>query len=643
MMSLFSSNISADNENFLVNTDTKLCGIIRTNDIIDLSNIKVDIMKSDLKQVNEEVLVYENTYLYSVYTDNTGQYSFTKPSENCLVQIDLNSLPTNTGIDKQSFFIDNTNDIEDFIIGEIADVDIVDIETANVYDAYGNELITNLDVMADTQGINMYGMYDSSTLQTHITVDANGFVKEESIDIFSESVDLITKADTLYYMGAISEDERVEMYFEALKTGKYGEQECLTSFYAKLSNYVLDGNDKNLADDISLYLNGNNIARAAAQPDEVNYKTKKEKTVSNSKIKYTLNYEGDEFSKNYIDETTMNVLVGYVKDIIDYYFITHNFTTPSLQTGDSSYQIYFISGHSSNGTTKTANGGSYILINYPPSTNNTPNDIKKTIAHEIFHSIQFTLTSQKGFTGNEEWFLESSAAYAGLEYVNTYLYYGKYYANIYLDSVYKPFTDLSIDGRKYSMFLFPKYLSQCYGGISTMKRTLEYISSGYSVLDAMEKSAKDKNSAATYAELFTSFQSYNADPRKYTNSNGKYNEATRASDNANSASAVSVKSTAAKHIGFKAKSTSVKLTLTINITSGSYKNARFKIVAFPGDGSDSILSNTYTPTSSSITIVAKSFKQGTTSTNFPRITLVSTNVAKDYTNTYTFAFSRSDT
>ncbi len=646
MMSLFGTSVVADNENSSANTNSELSGVIKTNGGVDVSNIKVDILSSELKQSENDVFIYENTYSYSVYTDSMGGYSFKKPSENCLVQIDLNSIPDRTGVDKQSCFVDYTNDVTDFTLDEIADVEINGVNDVTVYDAYRNELVTDLDVEMQAQSINTFDLTGNSALTAYVTADANGFVETASVNISDGYDDVITRADSMFTMGLISETDKATMYLEALKTQNYGEQDCLTFIYDELNYYLSTGENRELADEIFSYIGANSKLRSVV-PNEAKYTTEGTRTVSNSAISYTLHYEKDSASAGYISESMMNSMETYVKAIIDHYFVTYGFNTPMLMPGDTSYHIYFVPGLGVNGFTrkysKTSSGdpaGSLICINYPPSTNTT-NDIKKTLAHEIFHSIQYEYTSHEGFQGNDKWFSEASATYAGLNYVNTYLSYGKSHANKYLATVATPFTDIS-NNRSYGMFLFPQYLSQTYGGINAIKRTLEYVASGYPVMRAMEKSAQYVNSSVTYGELFAMFQRCNADPRRYVNSNGQYNEATRRLDNVGSASNIPVISTASVHYGVKAPSTtSSSVTLTVSITSGSYSNAIFKLVKFPGDGGSSVYVN-YKPTSSSFTIYVSSFKQGTTSSVFPRLTLVASNTSYDYTTTYKFGLTRTN-
>lgn len=231
MMSLWGTSIFADNENSSDETSSVLNGIIKTNDDVNVSNIKIDIMTSELKQSENDVFIYENTYSYSVYTDNDGTFSFSKPSENCLVKIDLNSIPECTGVDKQSYFVDYTNTLEDFTISEIADVEFNDTNSVTVYDTYRNQLVTNVEVEMDTQSISMYGMTNSDDLTALCIANANGYIETASIDISNENDSLVTKANTMFAMGAISETEKAEMYLEAIKTRDFGDQECITFIY----------------------------------------------------------------------------------------------------------------------------------------------------------------------------------------------------------------------------------------------------------------------------------------------------------------------------------------------------------------------------------------------------------------------------
>lgn len=392
MMFLLETSIYADNENLPDETNPVLNGIIKTNDDVNVSKIKIDIMTSELKQSENDVFIYENNYAYSVYTDIDGTFSFSKPSENCLVRIDLNSIPEGTGVDKQSYFVDYTNTLEDFTISEIADVEFNDTDSVTVYDTYKNQLVTNVDVEMDTQGISMCDMTNSDDLTALCTANANGYIETASIDISNEKDSLVTKANTMFAMGLISETEKAEMYLKALKTKDFGDQECITFIYDELNNYLVTGTNRTLADEIFSYIGENTKLRSSAPP-EATYTTEGTRTVSNAKISYTLHYEKDSASSGYISETLMNSMEGYVKSIIDHYFITYGFNTPMLRTGDTSYQIYFVPDLDRNGFTrryaKNSSGepaGSLICINYPPSTN-TADDIKKTIAHEIFHSI----------------------------------------------------------------------------------------------------------------------------------------------------------------------------------------------------------------------------------------------------------------
>lgn len=137
------------------------------------------------------------------------------------------------------------------------------------------------------------------------------------------------------------------------------------------------------------------------------------------------------------------------------------------------------------------------------------------------------------------------------------------------------------------------------------------------------------------------FPNLHADPRRYTNSNGLYNEATRRLDNVGTASNIPVISTAAVHYGLQASSTTSSVSVTVNITSGSYTNAMFKLVKFPGDGGASVYHN-YKPTSSSFTITVSSFKTGTTNSVYSRLTLVASNTSDDYTTSYKFGLTRTN-
>lgn len=610
---------------------------------IDVSGIKIDISIEEPLYTEDGNPYYSYAYAYSVYTDSKGEYSSVMPSENCSVDIDLDTLPEKTGYCARFVKIDGSGKVDDLVIAEIADIDVDEDYCIGIRDADGDGLIANIDISTEFPDIDIGSVNGNFSLEKRVTVNANGFVKTKSIEVIPASADLVTKADKLYYLQLISETDRARLYLEALKTGSYSSGECGTRLDDVLADYSCYGEDRELTEEIDVFLYGNKFARSD-MPEGVDYSNPKTRAVSNSKIAYTLNYESNISAEAYITEEKMDRIEDYVKDIIDFYYVTYNFKTPMLQPGYDSYQIYFISGLDDvNGRTKGFKDkitgepkGSYILINAGAKDED---DIKRTLAHEIFHSIMLAYTSGEKITGVEGWLREAAASYAGLRYLNKYSYWAKGAAAKYLETTSHALCDLSND-RNYGLFLFAQYLDQGYGGMNAVKRTLEYISSGDSVLNAMEKATQATTNPTAYEKLFVMFQCYNADPRRYENSDGKYKPAEfERNDSSGGLNIKGVQSTAAMHYGLDATSDSTNLTINITITSGSYKSARFNIVKFPGDGGASTIDKTYVPTGKTLTIPVYSFKQGTTDSDFPHITLVASNIVKDYSDIYSFYFT----
>ena len=610
-------------------TSEVINGQIVSGDTFDLSGIKLDVFLSEMAYSEKDVFIYSNKYQFSVFTDENGNYSFNKPSEKYLICVDLSSLPPKTGVDKNSIFVESEEDISTIELSNIANV-MVENDSAIIQNIDNEDIISNVDV----DKISEYDSVRDEIIET-TTINANGFIQTSDVHKDMSALATLEKADILYNAGVISEEYKVEMYLDAYKKNDFDGQDCLTSIDDYLLNYYISHVGSDISQKVqSVFTNSN---RSALSPYTFSSPGEKSITIGtgDTAITYKIHYENDATEACYMSNPS--VVLGYVANIASYYYTQNQFNIPAYENGETVYHIYFypMDGGVNGRCSSRSSGGSYISINYPPSSN-TVNDLKKTIAHEMFHSIQLVYNNNQTF-GN--WFTEASATYAGLNYINTYLTYAKTKADNYLTTTSMRLNDYSSSNqRNYGEFLFPQYISQRYGGISAIRRVLEY----YGTYGLYNSLAYATNSVA-YDELFAGFSSYNADTRKYNNytdGTNRYSDATRVGTNQNYSSSGSILSTAARFYDYIATtSSSNKLTLTINLTSGNYSSARFRIIKFPGDNSSSTLISTYTPTASSITIVSYNFKTGTTSSVFPKITLCAANVDTT-TSSYVFSLSR---
>lgn len=128
-------NISAINiqANFGVFSGTVSADIVEQS--TSLENIKIDIYSSTLDQQDPSLGLkgYAHEYVFSIYTNEDGSFSFTKPSFEFLVIIDIDSLPDGYGIEKGTYFYKRGESTDTFLLRPISDVSV---KYNPVYDNY---------------------------------------------------------------------------------------------------------------------------------------------------------------------------------------------------------------------------------------------------------------------------------------------------------------------------------------------------------------------------------------------------------------------------------------------------------------------------------------------------------------------------
>lgn len=516
-----------------------------------------------------------------MYTDENGVYKFNKPSEYCLVEVDLETLPSKTGIDTNSVFLYPNDNLAMFTIYTIDDVVINEDNDVVVYNNCGDSILANYSVESTLANHSAkYTLTDSITVQKSISVNGMEYHFDTKEDLSEYSS--VEKADYLYSNDLINAEQKANIYLQALKNNECDDMDCLTPIFDELFDYYSNHKNSRLAQEINQTLKFETdsnapLLRADVYNDFI-YTSKKTVTAG----AFTMHYEGNSSAAGYMSSAVVQKYKQFLINLSTYYFTTNAFTKPN---GSATINVLFnanLPGHEdAAGFASSHNGVYYIAVKYTGSQSD--DSINRTLAHEIFHTIQFTYNSQNQVLS---WFKEGGATWAGSRYLDKYLGSSRTHANKYLDTVSSPMDDFSNNGQ-YGLFLFCQYISQNYGDIAAIKRILEAIQSGNDLYSSLEQCPS--SGTVDYATLFSNYQGYNADTSKYdysSNSTAKYNNA-YLEDTDNTPISSSVESLAAKHYQYSIEETMDKMTINFKVTSGDYSDAKVAFVSFKSDGSGS--------------------------------------------------------
>ena len=564
-------------------TSNTIKGQVFFEDGSPAAGVKINILSSTIDEVyDDDVVGFSNNYYTSVYTDSNGTYEFNRPSDYCLVKVDLDSLPTKTGISSESSFLYPGETIEPFTIYKIADIGLNADNSVEVYNKNGEVISTPIDIGSSLSGDNITDIVNSDNIDTTYTINANDFLTELNTTYDFSDYSVIEKADILFEQGLLSHEDVLATYLYAIENEECNDMECFNPVYDALADYYNDADSSNL----SLK---NKIITTLALPadrditqpsvEQMSDFFKKPKTVRVGK--FTLHYETQEKQTDTVSAANLSSIKSILSNISNSYFNTWGFEAKKMEDGESTYHVYLDDESiTANGLTTKAQNGRFIIINYTDSDYKDQN-FARTAAHETFHIIQEIY--KKRDKSVLSWFKEAGASWAGMEYIDSYCSWGNSFANKYLIS-----TDSSLisdDSNHYGAYLFYKYVSLKYDDVkdnkavkfSAMKRILE----AYTIQDDIYKAFAycPASGKTSYKALFAGFQAYNADPSYYTYSNGK-NSYKKAKYQELSSGEIEIKPSSAHHYSFNATSKSSRIDFTVSMAKTDCSKMAVSIAKF---------------------------------------------------------------
>lgn len=442
----------------------------------DLSQIEVEVYRSIPKpQVVADYIEYEETYLYSVYSDAEGKFSFEIPSQTFSITVALDSLPSGVGIKQQSKLYHSDTVSDTFGLYEIADANMI----ATTLDAApevtllakdGSPLLADYDVSYSPQlrGDDAVLLSGTVHLQGDIIFDASTTFDLSELSFFE-------KNEQLYLTGLIDEEDRI-LELASLLSGPdlnsaqagsdfYEPAECGTMAadllaeykeserYASTSNTVKHAVDHALAREVDLTVNSNlnsSVENGVATAASVPYK---------SNAYFTVYYNDG------VPQATATQALAFLTNIRSK-ALANNFKLPRLESGKSTLQVYLYSQSSPNrGVTYATDlvdgtAASYIEI---WGITNWSAEWGETVAHEYFHAIQ------NAYFYYNNWFKESTAVWFAAKYANSIeraqSKFNNYFTNCH--------TGLESDGNQYGSGVFPMAIDVAFGGTATIRKIYE--------------------------------------------------------------------------------------------------------------------------------------------------------------------------
>lgn len=390
-------------------------GCITGSDRIDIGNIKIDIYKSTLVLKEDDYSEYENSYAFSVYTSDDGEFSFNRPSENFLIEIDLSTLPNNTGVTVETEFINEGVDTFSTYCDYINSAEIVvnDLINSEIevysYNSDNEQIFSNYTVNKN-HSIKNASKYTINTVESlssvnvNLTANINGFVK--NVNYFYElPKSTVLKIYELEKIGIISEEQEVSIYAEYIK--KSGELDENTSEF--ISQNVKETTVKASARTNEI-LTALNNTRSVDIPNYNDMKTY-------AGAYFNLYYENGDYTTSTLQE--INATLNSARA---FFVSSCEFPAPIKRSTDTKYSVYLIksTGSTSTSTTHQVSGGlgqSYIVATIPSNYTMNNEGFSSTLAHELFHAISYNYFPDEN-DRPARWFREATATWAEMMYKN---------------------------------------------------------------------------------------------------------------------------------------------------------------------------------------------------------------------------------
>ncbi|MBQ8497502.1 MAG: hypothetical protein IJ489_08630 [Clostridia bacterium] len=470
------------------------CLTLTSDEDVDLSNIEISIYKqTNIVNHTQNLTTFDKEYFSSAVSNANGEISFEKPQAPFVIEFNMETLPSGTGIKKQTLTYAESINSDNITIYTISNVEAVFVynelnfhfknsDNENVLAIY--EIVSHdIDerLMTTTMGSNTI----SCALQHYGQVDVNG--TSFAYTISQEYLDMteIEHTELLYNHGLITEEQRLANICAVLQK-ENGNQYITTGLLEILKSYKENTSSsalQKMASDTLYEIEESNID----DPSTLTYVSRTFYCDHTNCLENGVHKIRVYYSTSTCYSSTARTIGNKALEVLEYFVNQLGFkcpipldSTPGITDSDNSFVILVTQsiglGRTIYDTNSDGSIGAYICINGNASTK-----YDTILAHEFQHAIQY----QYELYGRTDdlWWKESCANLASMTYSKNVLNdlsnrYGEYKGGVqdYLANPQYSLTldDAEISVREYSV-LFPLKLSQAYNGIDTIKEIYEEI------------------------------------------------------------------------------------------------------------------------------------------------------------------------
>ena len=501
---------------------------VSTNDNENLENIAVDIYRI-VDQIHEtsDLTVFDREYAFTVYSNNQGVFSFTRPSELFSAEVQIDTLPTNTSISCHSKVLTN-NDYETtffLVTNDILNPSVTETDFDILDDSQNKEpLLTFESFEPDSVS------FSNSGLTITGKAEINGKLIPYSDTFEFDSVDPLITVNSLYNVGLLSETQKIQQYCNLYESYTFPSGYCLLPLVSTLQDYrtEMSSTDLELSDYEVEALNHIDeiIPLAYTPPSLPHYKT------------------SGHFTVHYNLQTVQNKSITHINNVLTYLnnlydtAVSEGFKEPLCETGENTIHVYLLSETGdSNGLTwqsksfGTTSAGSIEIYGFTSLSN----DIKETIAHEFFHAIQYAYQNKYSAS---KWIYESCAVWFGVKY-SGYRNRAHSKLNQYVSDPNRPVFSTN-ESELYMAGPFIMAIDIAYGGTPTIERMwYNYSLSGGTFNETVVRNGiniavrYNGDSSASFAEAYKKVGAYITYPKHFYQSiipaNPSWNNTTAAS------------------------------------------------------------------------------------------------------------------
>ena len=561
----------------LFDTDANVNSFINAN---YLSGIKIDIYDSVLERYDKEIggYLYAHNYSYSTYTNPDGTVTFKKPSDVFLVMVDLATLPSGIGIDKDQVFYGDALQQNDSLSLSLVDnvqlsydSSMADGVRVDIFNASGEQVKADYTVTPDVISNARTSLLDKTyQISGSVTVGSITEYYQYTVKNTGDPIELVAEA---LETGKISKEEALDFYLEIWESVDVGF--CGTMFIVKLQALYED----------TVFFNHLPMDKQEAL----------DALVSPSPTRGLIPYGSGYFVIYYEDPGT-GIVPTMVQDIYTSFVNTHSkfisglgYTEP--KTGTTSGTPYYNVTVSANPKAGSTLHGECV----PNVSGSTLSEIKlyrlgslnsgitsiteAVIAHEYFHAIMNTYRTFNNYSSLDSWINDSFATWAMHQRVNKIDY--KDHSdriNAFLGA-----PDISLpDSNHYGAGLFPLYIYTYYGGSGNT--VIKNIISGLSnSSNTVYTAIGNALSGSSFAQMFSQFWANTYVPRvTYSNyaitSGGNIWNNKPSTNSYFTTSGGEVYNVSCQFIDFWVPNPGDPLTITTSVTSGPSANFRNYLV-----------------------------------------------------------------